>query len=278
MDDYSIRLQGNEPGESSLILVGVHGDERCGVEAIQRLLPDLVIERGTVCIEYGNPRALEQSKRFTEANLNRMFKPDSQLNSQEKSSYEYQRAQYLKRLMDKAGALLDVHASFTPESRPFLICEPNGFDLAAHLPFNTVVTGFDAVEPGGTDHYMNARGKIGISVECGYLGDPRSVDVATDAIRAFLRARGHLSSGIELPLISQSRIGMYMLYLTKTDAFQLARPFADFETVSPQEVIGIDGETEIRASKESVILFARNQNEAGTEAFLLGEKRTAERR
>src|ERR1700674_4153678 len=114
MTDEVIELIGKEKGSTSMILVGVHGDEKCGVEAINKILPNLQIEKGRVLIAYGNPRAIELNIRFTEANLNRMFKSNDHLSESDKKSYEYKRAQFLKKYLDQADALLDVHASFTP--------------------------------------------------------------------------------------------------------------------------------------------------------------------
>lgn len=273
-----IRLKGAKKGTTSLVLVGVHGDERCGIDAIEKILPDLKIMQGEVIIEYGNPRAIEQNVRYTEANLNRMFKSDSQLTATEKDSYEYKRAQYLKTLMNEADALLDIHASFTPVSRPFLICEANAAGIAAEMPFNTVVSGFDAIEPGGTDYYMNASGKIGISAECGYLGDSVSTEIAVSAIRSFLKAREHVSETLDQSAFSgdKSYFKMHTLYLTRSDEFRLDRPLVDFQDLRTGQVIGIDGGEAVHVDEDCMVLFARNQNAVGSEAFLLGERKTAE--
>jgi len=173
-------LNGEKEGPRSIILAGVHGNERCGVEALQNLLPTLKINRGTVWFAYGNPRAIQKNVRYTEANLNRMFKPDKELTKEEKNSYEYERAQFLKTYLDKADVLLDVHSSFTQGAKPFVLCENNALEVAKNLPFDLMVSGFDEVEPGGTDYYMNKAGKIGICAECGYLGNPISISANFD--------------------------------------------------------------------------------------------------
>ena len=72
---------------------------------------------------------------------------------------------------------------------------------------------------------------------------------------------------------NQSHIQMDKHYLTETDSFRLSRPFADFEDISKGMLIGIDGESNVYAEKDSVILFARDRQSKGEEAFLLGEKR-----
>jgi succinylglutamate desuccinylase len=270
MYEEIIEFTGKETGFTSMVIVGVHGNEVCGVEALKNILPNLKIEKGKVFFAYGNPRAIKQNVRFTEVNLNRMFKLDSLLSDKDKQSYEYNRAQFLKKYLDQADALLDVHASFTPESRRFVICEPNAKEIVETLPFSLIVSGFDQVEPGGTDYYMNKKGGIGICVECGFLGDLSSTDIAEQSIMAFLQTRGHIT-GERHTTESQSYIRMYDLYLTQTNDFNLSKSFVDFEEIKSGQILGKDGEKEVKAMKDSVILFARNTNEAGDEAFLLGE-------
>ncbi len=266
-------MRGKQPGPSSIIIAGVHGNEKCGIEALEQILPDLRIESGEVTFSYGNPRAIELNKRFTETNLNRMFKDDLFLSSPGKKSYEYDRAQVLKKYLNRSEVLLDIHASATPNSKPFVICEINAREITRYLPAAFVVSGFDKFQPGGTDYYMNKIGRIGICLECGYLGDPRSTKVAQAGCLTFLRARGHIQG--EVKPRNQSRIRIYELYLTKTDKFTLSKTFDDFENLREGQLIGIDGAEEIRADRASIILFAGDRNQVGEEAFLLGERVTA---
>ncbi|MBI4086990.1 succinylglutamate desuccinylase/aspartoacylase family protein [Candidatus Kaiserbacteria bacterium] len=267
-----IEFRGKEPGPTSVILGGVHGNETCGVEAIRNILPNLAIEKGRVFIGYGNPRAIAANQRFTEANLNRMFKPDDQLSQREKESYEYGRAQFLKTYLNQADALLDIHASRVQHSRRFVICEDNGLPTAKYLPADLVVSGLDAVQPGGTDYYMNSIGKIGVCIECGYLGDPESTDMAVKSIFSFLATRGHVTR--ETSSREQSRLQVFYMYVTKSSSFSLAKPFEDFETLREGQLIGQDGIEEIHAPRDCVILFSGNRQKAGDEAFLLGTYKT----
>jgi succinylglutamate desuccinylase len=267
------QITGKNVGPTSIILAGVHGNERCGIDAFKKIIPTLKIEAGDVFFIYGNPKAIEVNQRFTEANLNRMFKNDDLLSDVEKNSYEYKRVQFLKTYLNQAGALLDIHASFTPNSKPFIICEANAKGIAEYLPVNMIVSGFDQVEPGGTDYYMNSIGKIGICLECGYLNDPKSAVIAKKSIISFLEARGHISNNSKIS--KQSYIKIYDLCFTKTNNFSLIKPFADFEEILSGQVIGTDGEEEIKTKKDSMILFAQNKNKVGEEAFLLGEKKNS---
>lgn len=265
-----IELIGQTDGSTSIILVGVHGDEICGPIALSKILPTLKIERGRVLFGYGNPKAIKARVRHFEADLNRMFKPEEILSAREPNSYEYNRAKFLREYLDQADALLDIHSSSNPNSQPFIICEENAKDIRKYLPFDLVVSGFDAIEPGGTDYYMNKQSKIGICIECGNSNDPKAISLAEKSILEFLKARGHISG--ELKRYQQDLINMYSLYLTKTNDFRLVKNFADFESVSQGQPIGIDSKQPVQADRDGIILFAQSKKVVGEEAFLLGEK------
>ncbi len=263
-------IKGSHPGKTTVILASVHGNEPCGRNAFEALLGDLVIENGTVIFEIGNPRAVEQNTRFAEINLNRMFRSDNTISEQEKNTYEYQRAQELKKLFDGADALLDIHSSFNKKSKRFIICEPNGFAIASQLPFDLRCTGFDEYEPGGTDGYMNSHNKIGICVECGQHEDPLAIEVAEDTIKSFLIAMGHTSGNTSIQ--NQKTITIFDLYKNKSNMFRLTREFEDFENLPAGTSIGFDGELEIKTPSECSILFAHNiVDKIGQECFLLAK-------
>lgn len=263
-----IELVGTEEGPTSMVLIGVHGNERCGIDAITELLPTLKIKRGRVLIAYGNPKAIERNIRYAEANLNRLFKSDEILSEQEKGSYEYSRAQFLKKYLNQADFLLDTHASLTPNSQRFVICEDNAQNITKHLPVSLIVSGFDEVEPGGTDYYMNQQDKIGICIECGYFDDVSSKEVAKESILSFLIACGNVT-GITKEYL-QASVVIKGLYSTKNN-FVLARQFKDFEDVKKNQIIGIDRTEEVKMPIDGIILFARNRNTPNEEAFLYGE-------
>lgn len=273
MFEEIIQLTGKNHGSVSIILAGVHGNETCGIAAIKKILPNLKIERGSVMFGYGNPRAIKANQRYVEANLNRMFNNAAALSAQDRVSYEYHRAQVLKNYLNKAEALLDLHASSIPNSKPFAICESNAVGIVKFFPVDLVVSGFDQVEPGATDYYMNRLEKIGICLECGYIKNLRSTKIATEGILAFLKARGHLTNNL-VPN-QQSYVRMYKKYFARTNNFTLAKPFENFELVKKNQLIGTDGLTKIKATKQSLILFAHHGNKIGAEVFLLGEKKKA---
>lgn len=262
------RLVGKKPGSTSVVLAGVHGNEPCGVLAVERVLKTIKIERGTVYFILGNPEALAENTRKTEFDLNRSFRERSALSEKIRQTYEVRRAEFLKTYLGGASALLDVHSSDTENSTPFVICENNGFEIAATLPVDLVVSGFDSVCPGGTDEYMNRIGRIGICIECGYHNDPNSVPLGVTAIESFLSSRGHIAP-IHKSKLGQKKIRVAFIYRTKSAPFRLSKAWADFEKVRAGQTIGFDGEIPVIADRDAIILFPDNCKTVGEEAFYL---------
>jgi len=265
------KIVGTKEGKTIGVLVGVHGNEVCGPKALEQLLPALTIDLGTVYFIYGNPRALDQNARQTEMNLNRAFKATELLNEKDQTSYEHKRALELMGVLKQCEVLFDIHSSSTKNATPFIICEPHSFDIAKQLPVPILSYGWDALEPGGTDHYMNTLGKKGICIECGYHLDNASVEKAQESILQFLSVMGAIHGPVQSEFFDQRIIHVYSTYHTKVN-FTPIREFADFEVVKAQEEIGTDGETMITADEESVIIFPRKLDVSNKEAFILGKE------
>ncbi len=284
-EQYSSELQqftgrDTAAGPASVLFAGVHGNETPGIEAGKLLIPFMGahLENGTVTFAWGNPEAIAKNVRFIDTNLNRMFLPADELSEKERQSYEYRRAQELKvPLLEEAPAtaLLDMHGTGNRRSRAHVICGENGLDLAAKLPLDTVVLGFDTYEPGGTDYYANTQGKKGICVEAGYSQDPESIKKAYDAALAFFVAQGHTSG----QAIERFQTQWRLFYVRKTLEHyvpeQPTRP--DFSEVLPGDLLGHDGEEEVRVpdlleeGEKAIILFGASERQPGVEAFLLAK-------
>src|SRR6266550_6480878 len=93
-------------GPKSVILSGVHGNERPGIEAFEKVLSGIQIDVGIVWFGFGNSQAIRKSVRYTETDLNRMFKPVELLSPSERNSYEYRLAQQIKKYLNQADVLL----------------------------------------------------------------------------------------------------------------------------------------------------------------------------
>lgn len=262
-----ITIQGKNKGPNLCIFVGVHGDEVCGIIAAEHVLSDLHLIHGSVTFIVGNPLAVERGVRFTEMNLNRAFRSDDQLTLAEKNTYEYKRSRELIPWLAAADALLDIHSSASKTSKEFIICEPHSYPVARYLPASIISSGWDTLEPGGTDYYMNSLGKVGITFESGYHTDQKSIERAEDAMRSFLKQYKLIDGQVEMR--EQKIINVHYVYHTVSDDFRLVKEFSDFEAVSSGQLIAHDGTLPVYARFDGVIIFARNRTSRGSEGFLL---------
>lgn len=268
--ESAITLNSNLPGPTITILGGIHGNERCGINAINRILPELKINKGIVHFIFGNPRAISANSRFIEQNLNRLFRDN--LTSEEKKSHEFQRALYIKQFLDQSDICLDLHSNYTQLATPFAFSESNAAAMTKFLPVKTICQNVDAFAPGSTDGYMFNQGKIGICLESGNLEDPHSDEIAYQSIWAALGAL-NMTNQINLPHpLNQQNFRIFDIYHTKSANFLLTQPWTDFQKITSGTIIGKDNKINITATQDCHILFARNRQQTGSEAFLLAHK------
>jgi len=267
-------LKGQKPGPKSVVFAGIHGNEVCGVKAFYEIVPNIKLDSGEVYFVFGNPKAIQKNTRFTEFNINRAFRETKFYNAKIKKTYEYKRAQFLKKFLDKSEVLLDIHSTTNPGSKPFIISEKNSKNITPYFTkkFVREVRGFGDIEPGATEDYMNNRGKIGITVECGQHNDPKSIEIAKNTISAFLTACGHIVSKKINTKNTRPVFEVQSLYLTKSETFSLKKQFVDFSPIKKGTVIGTDGTQVVKSERDGIIVFAHNCKGVEQEAYILGKK------
>ncbi|MFC4987486.1 succinylglutamate desuccinylase/aspartoacylase domain-containing protein [Saliphagus infecundisoli] len=164
------------------VVAGVHGDEPCGVRAIERLLDDDPDVSRPVKLIVANEEALERRVRFLDEDLNRAFPGDPDADTHE------------GRLAAELAAELENCLTFSMHStqshaEPFAIVNGLGDrarEICPRLPITAIVDSgpfaagrlFTAVET--------------IEVECGLQGSETAAENADRLTRAFLTAVGAL--------------------------------------------------------------------------------------
>lgn len=260
-----IKKDSGQKGKIVAVFCGVHGNEKAGVFALNKIINDLEIKKGVVYFVFANPKAIEENKRFIDKNLNRCF-----FDKQEAKSYEEKRAQDLIKILELSDALLDVHASNNPETTPFAITD-NGFDIVKNLNFEIVATGFANFNAGSTDGFMKDKGKIGICIECGYSGkSEENIDLAYNSIVQFLQYFEVVDFKIPNYNLRQKKLHVDKIQKVTSKNFKLTKTFKDFETIKKDFVIAKDEMKEFISDKERVILFGVSGKPVGAEAYILG--------
>ena len=260
-----IEKKGKNSGRNVVIMVGVHGNERFGVDAVKELISNLKLKKGKVTLIVANPEAVKQNKRFLEYNLNRCF-----LKKQSKkiaNTFEGKIAQKIIPFLNKTDWLLDIHGSNSSNSVPFVICEKQSFSVARRLAFGIVSYNWDKFQPGSSDYYMNLQNKVGICVECGYVNDFKSKKIAKEAVENFLSAAGLTDK--KFPKRGKNRFfKIVSMYKNKFGKFKKSRNFRDFEGLDKKELIGIDGNRKVYCEEGDILLFVRNRENFWEECFL----------
>lgn len=287
------------PGPRLIVLGGVHGDELCGTQGIQRIADDL--DQGVVSLQCGqltlvpvaNPLARQQLQRAGERNLNRSFRPvDAPID------YEARITNRLCPLLAAHDVLLDLH-SFQSAGDAFAMIGPRdnqgalepfqrAFEeglLALHLGTSRVVEGWldiyaaGIVQRGqpltetalaygwGTNEYMRSQGGYAVTLECGQHHDPAAPVVAHGAILSALRLLGMVEGA--LPILDSPRL---LRLVATTDRHALGdrfvRDWATFDPVVQGQVIGLreDG-SPLAAPGDGYIVFPNAQAALGTEWY-----------
>lgn len=223
----SVAISSEYPGRKLLVLGAIHGNEKCGTEAINRVIAEffsgsVALERGQVTfVPMCNPRAYDRDIRFIERNLNRYLVP-----TENPDCYEARLGNILCPMLAECDVLLDIH-SYTVGGEPFVLVGPENSDeraFAASLGTSAMLTGWvDAYaatgrgaktagneESTGTTEYARRFGAIATTIECGQHKDAQSPEVAYRAIHNAMRHLGLVKAdSVELvapPLIAVTHV------------------------------------------------------------------------
>ena len=276
-----------EAGPTLTVLGAVHGNERCGAEAIGRLIEDM--DEGTVVLTRGtlqlmpvvNPKAFELNVRFVERNLNRYLYP-----KEEKRYYEDQLDPIVCEVLDRTDVLLDLH-SYTSPGGPFIFLDPQDPRETAYataLGVSDFVCGWSAAfgtqdsdrEAQGTTEYARSRGAIAATLEC---GNHHNADATDIGYRAILRAMAHLGMRDSVGPAAEPRGGrrcvrMQSVYRRETGA-ELAKPWRHFDEVAKGEPMArLTGGGIIAAPEDGYIVLPKALADVGGEWFFFGTKTT----
>lgn len=303
MDDL-LQLHGfasDQPGPRLVVLGGVHGDEVCGTQAIERVLAELAagrlgLRRGELTlVPVANPLARRRGRREGERNLNRSFQP-----SAHPTDYEARITNLLCPVLARHDVLLDLH-SFQSAGAPFAMIGPrdntDGLEpfaradeegrLAAALGVPCVVEAWldvyaarlarlgqadDAAALAfgwGTNEYMRSQGGIAVTLECGQHQDPAAPEVAYRAIHAALHLLGLSAQARPAAVAAPARV-LRLVGVTDRvrEGDRLVRDWASFDPVGQGQPIGVraDGST-VAAERDGCIVFPNAGARPGTEWF-----------
>jgi hypothetical protein len=159
---------------------GIHGDEPCGVRAIDRFLeegPVEAVERPVKLI-VANERALEAGTRYVESDLNRLFPgdPDGDTHEERLAHELWEEIRECTTLGFHATVSFDEPFGTLADLAPWKAELMRALPLEHAADFTGVVSGRSVNLPGF------------VNVEAGYQGSDAAADNAYDCLLAYLRA------------------------------------------------------------------------------------------
>lgn len=192
------------PGRHAMVSALVHGNELCGATAVLELLQaGLQPARGQLTLAFCNLAAFDRfdpahgdASRFVDQDLNRQWTSER---LSEGGTLERRRAHALAPWVTRADWLLDLHSMHEhapPLCLTGLFNENVALALSLGAPADIVVDAGhkDGVRMRDFGRFGTAEGMAAgarsLLVECGFHGDPASLDVARDQCRRFLVASG----------------------------------------------------------------------------------------
>lgn len=181
------------PGEPEVAIVGlVHGDEVCGLRAINRLKEEAKSSRieldKAVKLVLANEKAFNRGERFVDVDLNRSFP-----GNKDSDNYEDRLAVELEEEL-KGFKVLDLHASESPKT-PFAIVSglnDESLEIAKTTSMENLIE-ISYVEGGLIDVLDSS-----CVVECGFHNSKESAKVAYQTVMNFLAVNNVLDQDYDI--------------------------------------------------------------------------------
>jgi predicted deacylase len=288
--DFVQTFESGKAGPHVLVNALTHGNEICGAIVVDRLLRrGLRPARGTLTLAFANVAAFSRfdpanpyASRFVDEDFNRVWTP--QVLDSDRSSVELTRARELRRFVEAADYLLDIHSMLEP-SPAVMICGP--LDKGIAFAFDVGVPEYVVSDVGHSNGTrMRDYGGFGdpaspknaLLVECGQHWERSAEKVAWQTTWRFLHRLGIVDPGeaareIEAAVPPQKLIRVTDAVIARSPAFRFAKPFSGLEIVPRRgDLIAWDGDDPVRAPYDNCVLVmpVPNNIKTGLTAVRLG--------
>lgn len=291
------KVLGSEKGPTMVVFAGIHGNEKAGVLAVEKVLDRIREEnyyfKGNVHFIMGNITALNQDVRFMDADLNRIWTNDK-INALQSDSFlidsetreQIQIYALVKEILNSDRGpfyFLDLHTTSSP-SVPFITISDslNNRKFASYFPV-PVVLGIEEYLEGPLLTFINDHGYTALGFEGGQHTDPESVVnceyfiwkslVHSDCINGeqvenYDEYRKHFAS---LCCSHQFFEITYRYALSNGQDFKMRPDFENFETIHKDQLLAFSDGKEIRSEQKGRIFMPLYQKQ-GEEGFFILKK------
>jgi predicted deacylase len=260
------QFDGPVAGPHVLLTGLVHGNEIAGAVALERLLQSGPAPLcGRLTIGFVNLAAYDRfdpaqptASRYVDEDMNRLW--DEAVLDGRRQSVELTRARAIRRVVEDADVLLDLHSMLWP-SEPLILCgpTPRGRALAGGIGTPGMVVADRGHASGRrlidyTPFVAASGSKVAVLVEAGQHWRTATVATMQASIAGILAQTG-LAGPAPAPEAAVRFAEVTMAITAASGGFSFVRPFRGGDVVKRRHtLIAMDGPTEIRTPHDDCLL------------------------
>ena len=285
-------LQGKSRGPTVVFFGGIHGNEPAGVFALRHVFQEIrskhIPIHGEVYAITGNLGALEQSMRYQQEDLNRIWFPERISTIMDERQVQHAEADELQHLYGLLRDILengkppfyflDLHTT-SSDTTPFMVMNDSLLNrkYASHYPL-PIILGIEEYLEGALLSYINELGYVSLGFESGQHNDGKAIQNCIDFIRYTMaltetisisnREREKLKAAIsDVDGVSHRFYEIYHQHLIDSQSdFKMLPGFVNFQEIPKgKDIALVDGE-ELKTGKKRQIFMPLYQ-EQGNEGF-----------
>ncbi len=289
-------LKGNHH-QKLIVIGGMHGNEKSGVDAIQNILPEFKKvfnkNKGSVYFLKGNIEALKRNERFIDKDLNRLWK-DKYINGFHPEIADTKPLKILHQIIEQdickgqyqGCYLLDLH-TFSAHSGIFCIPAENKkssvFARSFGVPF---IEKLSDKLPGTALSYFGKKGMTSVVFE----GGTHNTEIAVKNLEAAL---WHTFAWLDiidnqLDIVLKSRENLVnistkyphhleLIYRHKLESYQhfkMKEGYYNFKPIKKSELLALQDKHEITSPASGYMLMPLYQKKGSDGFFIVQEKNT----
>lgn len=292
------------PGTLLVFLGGIHGNEPAGVKALERVFatlkrlnPEFSGELIGLC---GNCKALSQSKRFLDEDLNRIWAeeriisirntpPDLWNNEEQELMDLLDHFEEIVHSNYEQVVFVDLHTTSGVGGFFSIIPQETGnLGLAETLRAPIIFNLIDELK-GTTSNYFDRNGISCLTFEAGQHDDPQSIDLHEAAIWVLLEACACINKE-DIPdfesrfvtLLDQeaAQLPVYLDFqyrhnISASDEFRMNPGYKNFSKINKGEALAKDKNGVVYAPLDGIMLMPLYQRQGGDGFFLTQELKQA---
>ncbi|TRX51417.1 hypothetical protein FNH22_24310 [Fulvivirga sp. M361] len=298
MDRIIEDIEGSEDGPLVVLVSGVHGNEKSGVEAAKDVVNTIALDsipfRGRIIAIRGNLQALAKNKRFIRYDLNRCWHENAIVDILSNKGHLEAEDLEVRELLDffntlptdnhSPKLLVDLHSTSSEKGDFIVIPEDESQNPIVQTLKLPVIIDLNKHLEGTLLQYMHHHGFISFAFEGGAVGTDEAHSLHISGIWELLHASGMISSAIREQYSQYSqyikdhhlklprRVSVvYHHKLETASSFRMRPGYHNFMHVKKGELLAHDTSGEIRSAHDGMIFMPLYQPEGDDGFFIVKE-------